>query len=118
MDKWRSMERKAGRFIISANVNEAGELSEIVWAGYGPGDLVLDVWNCSISLSRAVRSEQGYHLESVLRDEDYDDARVAHWLDSALRAAGGYINLSGHYPLVRSVPQWLKALMLKAEAND
>ena len=117
-DKMRSMERNADRFIIAATVDEAGELTNVVWAEYGPRDLVLDVYNCSISLCRAVIDGGGFHLHPVLRDEDYDKPRVAHWLDSALRAAGGYINRNGHYPLVKPVPQWLKALIVEHKADD
>jgi hypothetical protein len=115
IEKMRGLETEAGRFIISANIDDAGELRDVLWASYGPGDLLLNVYNCSISLCRPVVPNGGYRLESVLRGEDYDKPRVARWLDSALRAAAGYINQSHHYPLVKPLPQWLKNLMVREE---
>jgi len=75
---------------------------------YGPGDIILDVWNMKVRLLQAIRTEGGHGFTDVLSPAAYHREDVQEWLEQALEAAGGFINRSGHYPLVVPIPEWLE----------
>jgi len=75
---------------------------------YGPGDLVLDVWNMHIRLMRTVRTKTGHTFENVLSPAAYERDDVQEWLQQTFDACDGSNNVSGLYPLVVPVPEWLE----------
>lgn len=114
LERIHEAERRAGRFLVRAQVDAEGTLSSAEFAEFGPGDLVLSVWNCQVELCLAQRTlSGGYTLEEVLPERDYENERVQRWLRRALEAAGGAITWSGHYPVVIRVPLWLQRRMAR-----
>jgi len=106
--KLRQIEKETGKFVGSCDITPDG-IKNIELLPYGPGDLVLDVWNCRIRLTRAAQTENGgYKLTEVLSPAAYEREEVREWLYQALDTAGGFINRSGHYPLVVPVSKWLE----------
>jgi len=101
------IETETGKFVGNCEVTPDG-LKNVELLPYGPGDLILDVWNMKIRLLRAVRTEAGHSFTDVLSPADYEREGVQKWLEQALDACGGFINRSGHYPLVVPVPEWLE----------
>lgn len=101
------IEEETGKFVGTCEITADG-VKNVELLFYGPGDLVLDVWNFRIRLLRAIRTagEQGF--TNVLPPAAYERNDVQDWLHQALDACDGAINMSGHYPLVVPVPEWLE----------
>jgi len=102
------LEKETGKFAGSCEISSDG-LKNVELLFYGPGDLVLDVWNMHIRLMRAVLTkERGCTYLPVLSPAAYERDDVQEWLQQALDACDGAINMSGQYPLVVPVPEWLE----------
>lgn len=104
------LEKESGKFIGNCEISSSG-LTNIEFLFYGPGDLVLDVWNMHIRLMRTVRTETGHTFENVLSPAAYERDDVQEWLQQALDACDGAINMSGQYPLAVPIPEWLRPEM-------
>lgn len=101
------IEAETGKFVGNCEITPDG-LKNVELLPYGPGDLILDVWNMKVRLLQAIRTEGGHGFTDVLSPAAYEREDVQEWLEQALDACGGFINRSGHYPLVVPVPEWLE----------
>ena len=101
------IEKAAGKFVANCEVIP-GRLKNEELLFYGPGDLVLDVWNFQIRLLLAVRRDTGHGFTDALSSTAYEQEDVQEWLQQALEACHGAINRSGQYPLAIPVPEWLE----------
>jgi len=106
------IERQTGKFISSAEIKD-GKIVSYVLASFGPNDLVLNVWDCRGSLCRAVSNEDGgFGLKTVYDDDG--SQRFWNWCVRNCYKAGGAINMSGWYPVVIPIPNWLKTRLIAA----
>lgn len=102
------IEKETGKFVASWLVDENG-IKAVELMPYGPGDLILNVWNCCVRLARIVKSgDNGYTFIDALSPAAYEREDAQDWLIEALDASGGFINRSGHYPIKIPIPDWLE----------
>jgi hypothetical protein len=102
------IERQTGKFVSSAEIKD-GKIVSYELASFGPNDLVLDVWNCVGKLCRAVSKDNSFKLKFLY----YDDSRIFwNWCAKNCYRAGGAINMSGIYPVVIPIPNWLKTRLI------
>ena len=105
-EKIACLEREAGKFVVHAEVVD-GELRKVEYAPFGPGDLVIFVWNMRAHL--AIASTKGARdLEFKYIDFPEESPKVEEWLWENVYAQGGAMNVSGLYTVVLPLPETVR----------
>jgi hypothetical protein len=70
---------------------------------YYPGQayFLIDIWNCSARISLMIISEDGNGMKSLSIPEI--EEITEEMLETAINDVGGFINMSGHYPISEEI---------------
>jgi hypothetical protein len=107
LDKIEEIEKETGRFVSSAEIRD-GKVVSYELAPFGPDELVLNVWNCKGSIARTEKNN-GFRIKTIYED---DSDRFQNWCFRNCYIAGGSITTSGIYPIIITIPKWLKKKIL------